>query len=95
MAGKILSRIAAAMSVDSRVLVVDLVTPKRAEPGVDLTPLWMDYAMMAVGGKERTEEEFALLFRDAGLELVTTWMTEGSSWAVLEGRAMGVVTPSN
>lgn len=84
-AGEILLQLAAAMAQDSRLLICELLLPSKAEPGMDLTPFHMDYTLMQVGGKVRTEEDFQALFRAAGLELVHVWKhTEGGSWVVLE-----------
>ena len=74
------------MTSDSRVLVNDLLLPERAVPGTDLTAIWMDWAVMQIGGKERTEKEFKDLFDQAGLEHVKTWTMEVSSFAVVEAK---------
>ena len=88
---KMLSRVAEAMSSDSRVLITDLLIPDRATPGIDLTSIWMDYSVMLMGGKERTEKEFEQLLAQCGLEHVRTWKAEGevSAFAVIEAKLRG------
>lgn len=63
---KILANCCAAMSGKGRVLVVESViaTGNNPDPGK-----LMDISMFIVGGRERTREEFAALYRKAGLKL--------------------------
>lgn len=76
-----------AMAPDSRVLICDLLVPKRAEPGTDLTAYWMDYAVMMLSGRERNEDEFKHLLDEAGLDLVKVWTQDnGRAWCVVEAR---------
>lgn len=82
----ILKQLASAMSEGSRVLVHDLLIPERAVPGTDLTAYWMDYAVMMISGKERTESEIIALFEKAGLQHVKTWQHEVSAYAVIEAK---------
>ena len=63
---KILSNCCAAMSEKGKVLVADAVIPPGNDP--DRGKL-LDIQMLVMGGQERTKEEFAVLFRDAGLKL--------------------------
>ena len=67
----------------ARVLVMDAVTP----PGDDPHPAKvMDILMMALTeGRERTEEEFRALYRQAGLELTRVVPTP-SVLSVVEGK---------
>ena len=61
---KILANCRAAMSEKERVLVVDTVIPPGNDPG------WgklLDINMLIIGGRERTKEEFAAMFAQAGL----------------------------
>lgn len=84
---RILYNIACAMANDSRLLICELVAPEQADPGSDLTPFWMDYALMQIGGKVRTENEFERLLLQAGLMLVRVWPhPKSGNWAVLEAR---------
>lgn len=63
----ILRNIARVMKPAGRVLVMELVIPSGDE---DHFGKWLDLNMMVVtGGRERTREEFAGLFEEAGLEL--------------------------
>jgi hypothetical protein len=63
---KILANCRAAMSEKGRVLVVDSVI--RPGNGPDRGKL-LDVHMLAIGGRERTKEEFATVFKEAGLKL--------------------------
>jgi hypothetical protein len=40
--------------------------------------------MVHVGGRERTEAEYAALFEKAGWELVETWVPEAGPFSILE-----------
>lgn len=62
----ILSNCRSAMSAKGRVLVVDSVI--RPGNGPDRGKI-LDMQMLVLGGRERTKQEFAKLFRDAGLKL--------------------------
>jgi hypothetical protein len=63
---KILANCCGAMSEKGKVLVVDSVIPPGNGP--DRGKL-VDMQMLVIGGRERTKEEFAALFREAGLKL--------------------------
>jgi hypothetical protein len=64
----ILANVRAAMAKDARVLLAEVVMPGKAEPAP--TVKLMDLNMLVLcDGKQRTEAEFAELFRSAGLEL--------------------------
>lgn len=65
-AAAILSNCREAMGSESRVLVVESVIP----PGnVPCNGKWLDLMMLIVGGRERTEDQYRLLFAQAGLKL--------------------------
>lgn len=65
---RILSRVRDAMAPEARVLLAEVVMPGKAEPAA--TVKLMDLNMLVLcDGKQRTEAEFAELFRGAGLEL--------------------------
>jgi len=64
---KILSNCCTAMREKGRVLVVDAVISPGNHP--DRGKL-LDMQMLVIGGRERTKQEFATLFRDAGLKLI-------------------------
>jgi hypothetical protein len=63
---KILANCRAAMNEKGRVLVVDAVISPGNSP--DRGKL-LDMQMLVIGGRERTKQEFATLFRKAGLKL--------------------------
>lgn len=70
---KILANCCSAMSERGRVLVVDSVIPPGNNP--DRGKL-IDIQMLVIGGRERTKEEFAALFRKAGLKLTRVVSTK-------------------
>ncbi|KAJ4322376.1 hypothetical protein N0V84_004847 [Fusarium piperis] len=82
---RILSRLAEAMSPDSRVLICEMVLPPRVGEA-DFASAVLDQAVMTMGGKERTEEGFRKILGAAGLELVQTWRVPGVPGGCVEGR---------
>lgn len=81
----ILSRLAAAMAPDSRVLVCEMVLPPRVDEATFPAAV-LDQAVMTMGGKERTEDGFRDMFDKAGLDLVKVWRVPGVPGACVEGR---------
>jgi hypothetical protein len=78
----ILANVRAAMRPGTRVAVIEVVLPEAATPGpAQLLDLSM---MVLLGGRERTEREYAALFEAAGLRLART-LAMPSPWAILEG----------
>jgi hypothetical protein len=76
----ILRTISRALEADARVLLIerDLADPAAA---------WVDLQMLVMaGGQERTEDEYAELFRSAGLDYLGATRV-GGGWAVFEARA--------
>jgi O-methyltransferase/methyltransferase family protein len=83
-AAAILRRCRAAMSDSAVVLVVErLLGPPNTSPGPKFSDLTM---LVAPGGRERSEEEFAALFADAGLRLAAVVPT-ASDFNVIEAAA--------
>ena len=75
-----------AMKGKGKLLVVDQVLPRRAEPSAaDAFMVDLEMLVVAPGGRERTEEDFRAVLRAAGFGLnrivPTTWMRLG----VIEG----------
>lgn len=86
---EILSLISAAMHAHSRLLICELLLPSNVEPGTDVTPFYMDYTLMQLGGRVRTESDFSNILFEAGLMLHRVWThREGGHWVVLEARLM-------
>ena len=77
----ILRRCREAMHSDGRILVVEMVIPDGNRPHFGK---WLDLMMLLVGGRERTEEEYARLFTEAGLRLTRIVPTEAEI-SVVEG----------
>ncbi|KIX09480.1 uncharacterized protein Z518_00560 [Rhinocladiella mackenziei CBS 650.93] len=86
---KILRQIRDAMSPDSKVLIADMVMPKRVSEA-DLPAAAMDNCMMVMGGKERTEENFSKILSNAGLKLSKVWRSRegGATGNLVEARLM-------
>jgi hypothetical protein len=74
------------MGPTSRLLIAETVVPALTEVREDIGTYWMDMVMLGIGGKERSEKEFAALFDAVGLELVKIWMAPNGRQAVLEAR---------
>lgn len=70
---KILRRIVDAMGPTSRVLICEMVLPATVTPGSDPFPYFMDLNMFMEGGIERTEEHWAQLLGDVGLQIEKIW----------------------
>lgn len=62
----ILRNCSRAMNPEGRVLLVETVIPAINEPCFGK---WLDLMMLIVGGRERTEQQYRQLLRQAGLEL--------------------------
>jgi len=62
----ILSNCRKAMNPGGKVLVVETVIPPGNDPNFGK---WLDLMMLAIGGRERTEEQYNRLFSEAGLTL--------------------------
>jgi hypothetical protein len=85
---KLLSLLADAMEPDSKVLIVDMVLPKRAYEA-DLPAVGMDLTVLVCSGKERTAEGYERdLLKPAGLELVKIWSARegGASGNIVEAQ---------
>lgn len=81
----ILKNLAKAMTLESRVLICDMVIPSRVGE-LDFPAAVLDQAVMTMGGKERTREGFSKLLEAAGLELVEVWRAPGVPGGCVEGR---------
>lgn len=67
----------------SRILIHDIIIP---EMGATMTHAWQDISLMAIGGIERTEKDFARLLESAGLVLVKVWRKPGDIMGIVEAR---------
>jgi hypothetical protein len=81
---KILANCRAAMSEKGMVLVVDAVIAPGNEP--DRGKL-LDMQMLVIGGHERTKQDFATVFKDAGLKLTRVVPTKCPLSIVVGARA--------
>lgn len=71
----------------SRVLIADTILPVSVPVGAtDGFAYWQDIIMAMIGGKERTEREFASLLDRAGLKLHKVWRAADSLHGIVEGR---------
>lgn len=81
---QILENLAASMDREkSRVLITEFIVP---EVGSTMSLAWMDQTMMAFGGVERTEKDWARLLDISGLKLVKVWKAPGVPVGVVEAR---------
>ncbi|KIW70707.1 hypothetical protein PV04_02951 [Phialophora macrospora] len=71
---KILSHLRAAMAPDSKVLIADMVMPRRVQEA-DLPAAAMDNCVMVMGGKERTADGMKKILEEAGLKMVKIWQS--------------------
>lgn len=85
---KILKNTVSAMAPDSRLIVCDMLVPDRVKAGGPMTLYWLDFSLLAIGGKERSLGEFENIFSEVGLELVKVYESQGSNIAMLETRLM-------
>nr|B3FWS1.1 RecName: Full=O-methyltransferase hmp5; AltName: Full=Hypothemycin biosynthesis cluster protein hpm5 [Hypomyces subiculosus]ACD39755.1 O-methyltransferase [Hypomyces subiculosus]ACD39764.1 O-methyltransferase [Hypomyces subiculosus] len=82
----ILKQAAGAMGPSSRLLIVEAVLPAQTDVGGDMGAYLIDFVGLAMGGKERTEKEFATLLGTVGLELVKVWHGKARHHAIVEAR---------
>jgi hypothetical protein len=86
-AAAILATCRRSMKKGARLLVVDEVLPRRAEPFQATAAFLLDLEMLvhAPGGHERTEPEFRTLFAAAGFRLTRIVQTAAERLGVVEG----------
>ncbi len=82
----IINNLASAMGHTSRILIGEVVLPRRVPVGGEMTGYWKDIVMMVIGGKERSAKGFATILEAAGLEMVKVWRFETGEQAVVEAR---------
>ena len=87
---RILTNCRAAMDDAGRLLVLELVLSpangSHSSTAADALARTVDLEMLAVvGGRERTEVEFGVLFGRAGFRLTRVLALEGLPWSVIEG----------
>ena len=71
------------MSWDSVLLIADMVVPAKCSEA-DPPLACSDIAMMGMGGKEKTEENFVKILAASGLKLVKIWPAAAGPQAVVE-----------
>lgn len=82
----VLRNVTAAMGPTSRLIIADIILPEKTEMGGDITIYWLDFSMMMLNGKEKTEKEFCNILDAAGLEIVKIWKYSFGSQAQIECR---------
>ena len=80
---KILANTASAMAPDSRLLIAEMVVPD-FDRRDDMTPYWMDLAMLIIAGRERSAKDFSNILDAAGLRLVKIHHSAAGSQTVVE-----------
>ena len=77
----ILKNIIPSMSVDSKILINELILPdEKCERRMALS----DLVMMSFGGMERTDSQWETLLQEAGLQIRNIWRGEGNNLSVIE-----------
>jgi ubiquinone/menaquinone biosynthesis C-methylase UbiE len=85
---RILANVRRAMQPQARVLVLEAPLPSDESPGPGR---WLDLQVMLLcGGRERTVEEYAGLFEQAGLCLARTIPTRHPAMTIIEATAAGI-----
>lgn len=74
------------MGPTSRVVIADMIRPEKTEIGGELMIYWMDFCMMMLNGKEKSEKEFRDIIDSAGLEIVKIWRYPIGTQAQIECR---------
>ncbi|KAM0327587.1 hypothetical protein ACHAQA_005880 [Verticillium albo-atrum] len=77
---------ASAMGPDSRLLICDVLIPDRVEPYDTMDVYWLDFALLAMTGKEKKKEEFQEIFDAASLELVKIYPSAFGRTVMLEAK---------
>lgn len=73
----ILRHLTAAAEEDTVILISEMMVPAKIDEG-ELPIVCMDMSMMNMGGKERSEKQWAALLSAAGLELKSVWKGFGT-----------------
>ena len=77
----------AAMDARARLLIIENLVPARADPS-DFVVMLDLHMMVMLGGRERTRDEFGVLLRAAGFELVGTLSTHGAGHILVAARTL-------
>jgi O-methyltransferase domain len=77
----ILKNITLSMSVDSKILINELVLPDR---GCERRMALNDLVMMTFGGMERSESQWKILLQEVGLVIQNIWRKDGENLSVIE-----------
>jgi len=78
------------MAPDSRLLIAECLLPTDPRDDVGGLMGFQDMAMLCIGGKERTEEGFGRIVKEAGLVVEKVWEGEGvGRFVVVECRLAG------
>jgi hypothetical protein len=77
----ILRNVAASVAADSKVLISEMVA---TNPPANVYSAFKDFAMLAVGGKERTIENWHQVVGAAGLRITGVFRDKGTPNAVIE-----------
>ncbi|XWW93584.1 hypothetical protein V2A60_001518 [Cordyceps javanica] len=83
---EILRNTASAMAPDSRLLICDMLVPDKVKVDGPMTLYWLDFSLLAIGGKERSLAEFEHICGQAGLEIIQLYPSRGDNTIMLETR---------
>ena len=83
---EILRNTASAMAPDSRLIICDMLVPDYVEVHGPMTLYWLDFSLLAIGGRERSLSEFENICAKAGLDIVRVYPSHGDNTVMLETR---------
>ncbi|KAF7932151.1 uncharacterized protein EAE97_009172 [Botrytis byssoidea] len=83
---QLLKNIASAMGSTSRVVIADMIRPEKTDVDGEIMIYWMDFCMMMLNGKEKSEKEFREIIDAAGLEVIKIWRYPVGTQAQIECR---------
>lgn len=72
------------MGPTSRLIIADMIRPEKTEVGGDMSIYWMDFSMMMLNGKEKSQKEFEEILGAVGLEIAKIWSASFGTQAMIE-----------
>ena len=74
------------MAPDSKVIICDMLVPEKVEIGGEQEVYCLDWALLCIGGGEKTLKQFNEIFDQVGLELVKIYPSGIGATVMLEAR---------
>ena len=91
----ILRNTASAMAPESRLVICDMLVPNRVNVDGPMTLYWLDFSLLAIGGKERSLSEFESICSEAGLEIVKVYPSRGDNTVMLETKLRSITNETS